>query len=241
MERLQVLGPEPDQFPATEKAFRRPNGLLAIGGDLSVERLVAAYSRGIFPWYTEPQQILWWTPDPRAVIFPDELHLPKSLRKRLRKSPFRISADTAFDAVIQGCAELRPGGNGTWIGAAMRAAYGALHEAGAAHSVEVWSGDDLVGGLYGVAIGRAFFGESMFSRAPDASKIGFAHLAVQLRDWGFGLIDCQQDTEHMRRFGSRCIARAEFQDIVTRNIDLPGVPSPWHLQRSADDEAWAIR
>ena len=123
----------------------------------------------------------------------------------------------------------------------MRAAYGALHEAGAAHSVEVWSGDDLVGGLYGVAIGRAFFGESMFSRAPDASKIGFAHLAVQLRDWGFGLIDCQQDTEHMRRFGSRCIARAEFQDIVTRNIDLPGVPSPWHLQRSADDEAWAIR
>lgn len=241
MPRLCMLGTDPEGFPSLDEALREPDGLLAVGGDLSVPRLLAAYRRGIFPWFEEPGQILWWSPDPRAVIFPSELHLPRSLRKGLRNMPYRVSADTAFEAVMAGCAAQRPGSDGTWIGSGMQRAYAALHRAGFAHSVEVWSGETLVGGLYGVSIGRVFFGESMFARSADASKIGFAHLAVQLHDWGFALIDCQQDTAHMRRFGSRCIARAEFRDIVSGNIDLPGVPSPWHLQRSADEAAWAIR
>ena len=241
MSRLCVLGSDPADFPPLDDALREPDGLLAVGGDLSVPRLLAAYRRGIFPWFEEPGHILWWSPDPRAVIFPSELHLSRSLRKRLRCSPYRVTADTAFGAVMAGCAARRPGSDGTWIGRSMQSAYAAMHRAGFAHSVEVWSDEELVGGLYGVSIGKVFFGESMFARAADASKIGFAHLAVQLREWGFALIDCQQDTAHMRRFGSRCIARAEFRDIVATNIDLPGVASPWHLQRSADDEAWAIR
>ena len=241
MSRLCVLGPDPEWFPPLEEALREPDGLLALGGDLSVTRLLAAYRRGIFPWFEEPGHILWWSPDPRAVIFPAELHLSRSLRKRLRQAPFRVSTDTSFDAVMAGCAAQRAGSDGTWIGSGMRRAYADLHHAGFAHSVEVWSGEDLVGGLYGVAIGRVFFGESMFARHPDASKIGFAHLAVQLREWGFALIDCQQDTAHMRRFGSRCVARAEFRDILALNTDLPGVASPWRIERSTDDEPWAIR
>jgi leucyl/phenylalanyl-tRNA--protein transferase len=238
---IHQLGADPGWFPPLEDALTKPAGLLAIGGDLSVARLVAAYRQGIFPWFSEPEEILWWSTDPRAVIFPAELHLHRSLRKRLRQAPYRVTADTAFDAVISGCAELREGHSGTWIGDRMRGAYSKLHRAGIAHSVEVWSGSELVGGLYGVALGRVFFGESMFARAADASKIGFAHLAVQLRDWGFAVIDCQQDTEHMRRFGSRCIPRAEFRDILAVNIDLPGVEAPWQLERSAEDEAWATR
>ena len=241
MRSLTVLGRDPHWFPPLEEAFVEPDGLLAIGGDLSDARLLAAYRRGIFPWFEEPGHILWWSPNPRAVIFPEELHLPRSLRKRLRQEPFRVTADRAFEAVMEGCAGTRRGSTGTWIGTAMRESYTRLHKAGYAHSIEVWSQDALVGGLYGVAIGRVFFGESMFALEADASKIGFAHLAVQLRAWDFALIDCQQDTEHMRRFGSRCIPREQFRDILAINTDLPGESSPWQLERSADDEAWATR
>lgn len=241
MSRLTRLGEDPEVFPPLEAALREPEGLIAVGGDLSQARLLAAYRQGIFPWFEEPDPILWWAPDPRAVIFPSELHLSRSLRKRLRQAPFRISADTAFESVMAGCAGQRPESTGTWIGRGMQLAYTGLHQAGYAHSVEAWEGDLLVGGLYGVAIGRVFFGESMFALAADASKIAFAHLAVQLREWSYALIDCQQDTVHMERFGSRCIARAEFRDILATYTGLPGVPSPWHIQRGADDEAWAIR
>lgn len=241
MSLIAQLGPDPEDFPPPERALRRPDGLLAIGGDLSVPRLLAAYRRGIFPWYEEPDPILWWTPDPRAVLFPEELHLSASLRKQLRRGRFQVSADTAFAEVVGACAAPRAGASGTWIGPRMQRAYLALHRAGYAHSVEVREGDRLVGGLYGVAIGRVFFGESMFARVPDASKIGFARLAVWLREKGFALIDCQQDTEHMRRFGARCIARAVFQDIVSRNTDLPGCEAPWELGGQAGEEAWAIR
>jgi leucyl/phenylalanyl-tRNA---protein transferase len=239
--RLHVLGPAHDGFPPLEEALREPDGLLAIGGDLSPERLIAAYRRGVFPWFEEPGEILWWSPDPRAVIFPEELHLPRSLKKRIRHAGMNVTVDSAFDAVMRGCAELRRGSTGTWIGHGMCEAYARLHRAGVAHSVEVWDGTRLAGGLYGIAIGRVFFGESMFARVADASKIAFAHLALRLRAAGFALIDCQQDTEHMRRFGSRCIPRAEFRDILARNIDLPGVASPWLPERSAEDEAWATR
>jgi len=241
MSRLTLLGEDPELFPPLEAALLEPEGLIAVGGDLGEARLLAAYRQGIFPWFEEPDPILWWSPDPRAVIFPSELHLSRSLRKRLRQAPFRISADTAFKSVMAGCAGQRAESTGTWIGRGMQRAYTGLHHAGYAHSVEAWEGDLLVGGLYGVAIGRVFFGESMFALAPDASKIAFAHLAVQLREWNYTLIDCQQDTAHMQRFGSRRIARGEFRDILAINTVLPGVPTPWHIQRGADDEAWAIR
>jgi leucyl/phenylalanyl-tRNA--protein transferase len=241
MSRLTLLGEDPELFPPLEAALHEPEGLIAVGGDLGEARLLAAYRQGIFPWFEEPDPILWWSPDPRAVIFPSELHLSRSLRKRLRQAPFRISADTAFKSVMAGCAAQRPESTGTWIGRGMHRAYTGLHHAGYAHSVEAWKGGLLVGGLYGVAIGRVFFGESMFALAPDASKIAFAHLAVQLREWNYALIDCQQDTAHMQRFGSRRIARGEFRDILAINTVLPGVPTPWHIQRGADDEAWAIR
>jgi leucyl/phenylalanyl-tRNA--protein transferase len=238
---IAQLGTDPEDFPPLEHALRDPDGLLAIGGDLSVPRLLAAYRRGIFPWFEEPEPILWWSPDPRAVLFPEELHLATSLRKQLRRDRFRVTADTAFTAVMAACAEPRPGASGTWIGARMQRAYAALHRAGHAHSVEVWDGQHLVGGLYGVAIGRVFFGESMFARAPDASKIGFARLAVWLREKGYALIDCQQDTAHMRRFGARRIARSVFQDIVGRNTELAGCPAPWVLGGQAGEQAWETR
>lgn len=241
MSLIAQLGSDPEDFPPLEQALRRPDGLLAIGGDLSVPRLLAAYRRGIFPWYEEPEPILWWSPDPRAVLFPEELHLSASLRKQLRRGRFRVSADTAFSEVVAACAAPRPGASGTWIGPRMQRAYAALHRAGYAHSVEVWDAETLVGGLYGVAIGRVFFGESMFARAPDASKIGFARLAVWLREKGFAVIDCQQDTGHMRRFGARCIARSAFQDIVARNTESAGCEAPWDLGGQAGEQAWETR
>lgn len=238
---LPWLTANPEAFPPIDRALRHPNGLLALGGDLSLPRLIAAYRRGIFPWYEEPEPILWWSPDPRAVVFPAEIHLSASLRKLRRRTAWRLSADTAFGDVISACAEPRRLGGGTWIGPAMREAYCALHEAGFAHSIEVWQEQRLVGGLYGVALGRIFFGESMFARSDNASKLAFAELALQLGRWGFALIDCQQDTEHMRHFGARCIARRRFRDILTAHVDLPGPPSPWHLEWSLSDQAWATR
>lgn len=197
-------------FPPLEQAEDLPSGLLAVGGDLSVRRLVDAYSRGIFPWFSRGDPILWWSPDPRMVLFPDELRVQRSLRKRLARLDYSVRVDAAFDAVVRGCAAPRARQSSTWISRAMREAYGHLHEAGIAHSVETWIGGELAGGLYGVSLGRVFFGESMYTRVPDASKIAFVHLVRRLRAADFGLIDCQMRTDHLARFGAREIPRADF-------------------------------
>lgn len=209
-------------FPPLEQALREPNGLLAAGGDLSAERLVAAYRHGCFPWYQEGQPILWWSPDPRTVLFPGELHVSRSLRKRIRQGELRVTFDQAFAEVIQGCAEPRSYAEGTWITPAMQHAYIRLHERGIAHSVEVWRQGVLVGGLYGLAMGRLFFGESMFSRETDASKVGFVQLVERLRDWGFEMIDCQMHTQHLASFGARPIPRSEFKRLLAQHLQRPG-------------------
>ena len=200
-------------FPPLSHALTEPNGLLAAGGELSAGRLIDAYRNGIFPWYSADQPLLWWSPDPRMVLIPAELKISRSLGKRLRKAgkgDFEIRVDTAFEAVMRACAAPRDGQLGTWITDDMIAAYTELHQRGIAHSVETWSGDKLVGGLYGVALGRMFYGESMFTRATDASKIALAHLARQLHRWDFGLIDCQMNTPHLASLGAREIPRDEF-------------------------------
>lgn len=199
-------GDPPNAFPPVERAFREPDGLLAAGGDLSSARLLAAYRRGIFPWYESGQPILWWSPDPRMVLFPDELHLSHSLRKTLRRQTFTVTFDAAFNDVIVACANPRPDQGGTWITPEMRRAYLRLHREGHAHSIEVWRGTNLAGGLYGIRIGRVFFGESMFSRESDASKVALAHLCRH----GYDLIDCQVESPHLRRLGARAIPRHEF-------------------------------
>ncbi len=208
-------------FPPLETALREPNGLLAAGGDLRPERLLAAYRHGCFPWYQEGQPLLWWSPDPRTVLFPDELHVSRSLRKRMRNGDYRVTFDKAFAEVIQGCAGPRSYADGTWITTPMQDAYVRLHEMGVAHSVEVWQQGQLVGGLYGIAMGELFFGESMFSRATDASKVGFVTLVERLREWGFALIDCQMPTRHLESFGARSIPRAAFAEALAMHLDLP--------------------
>jgi leucyl/phenylalanyl-tRNA--protein transferase len=234
--REQLQGPfwldpqDPDApFPPADYALREPDGLLAIGGDLAPARLLRAYRQGIFPWYSAGQPILWWTPDPRAVLIPDAMHLGRSLRKTLRRAPYRISLDQAFEQVVAACAGPRAGADGTWITAEMQAAYGELHRLGHAHSVEAWQEGRLVGGLYGLAIGRAFFGESMFSHAADASKVAFAHLVRQLVAWRFELIDCQMQTAHLARFGARPIPRADFLLRLAHACEQPGKLAPWSL------------
>lgn len=206
-------------FPALEKATREPNGLLAGGGDLSADRLIAAYRHGCFPWYQQGQPILWWSPDPRTVLFPDELHVSRSLGKVLRQQRYRVTFDHDFAAVIKACAEPRAYTDGTWITGSMQAAYIELHSRGYAHSVEVWDGDALVGGLYGLAMGQLFFGESMFSRADNASKVGFATLVEYLKESGFVLIDCQMPTEHLLSLGARSIARQTFANYLHKHLD----------------------
>ncbi|KXO82375.1 leucyl/phenylalanyl-tRNA--protein transferase [Stutzerimonas stutzeri] len=208
-------------FPPLETALREPNGLLAAGGDLRPERLLAAYRHGCFPWYQEGQPLLWWSPDPRTMLFPDELHVSRSLRKRMRNGDYRVTFDTAFAEVIQGCAGPRSYADGTWITTPMQDAYVRLHEMGVAHSVEVWQQGQLVGGLYGLAMGELFFGESMFSRATDASKVGFVTLVERLREWGFALIDCQMPTRHLESFGARSIPRAAFAEALAMHLDRP--------------------
>lgn len=197
-------------FPPVEHALTEPNGLLAIGGDLSPQRLIEAYSKGIFPWFNENDPILWWSPDPRMVLFPDELKISRSLLKTLKKGNYRIRIDAHFTQVMHACAAPRKGQPGTWIHPQMIAAYTALHQMGLAHCVETWIDDELVGGLYGVALGKMFFGESMFSRVTDASKIALVHLVRQLQNWQFGMIDCQVRTEHLASLGAREISRKEF-------------------------------
>jgi len=208
----------PDAFPDVEYALAHPNGLLAVGGDLSPERLLCAYRRGIFPWFSEGQPILWWCPDPRVVLFPAELKVPRSLRKRLRNAGFEVTWDRAFRAVIEGCAAPRPEQEGTWITPEMERAYLRLHELGHARSIEVWRDGELAGGLYGVAMGRVFFGESMFTRVRDASKVALAHLC---RD-EFELIDCQVPTDHLFRMGAVSIPRRRFVRLLDQLCDGPG-------------------
>ena len=208
----------------------RASGLLAAGGDLSPERLVYAYGRGIFPWYDEDTPILWWSPDPRCVLFPDELHVPRSLAKTLRRGAFSFSFDRAFEAVIRNCAAAsRPGQRGTWLVPDMIDAYIDLHRLGLAHSVEARADGGLVGGVYGVALGRVFFGESMFHFRPDASKAALATLVGRLRERGFVLLDCQQTTPHVVRLGAREIPRREFLALVRRYT----IPASINLRNSA--------
>jgi leucyl/phenylalanyl-tRNA--protein transferase len=215
------------RFPPLERALREPNGLLAAGGDLSVARLVQAYENGIFPWYSEGQPVLWWSPDPRMVLVPRELRIPRSLKKRLARRDYEVRADTAFEEVIRACAAPRPGREGTWITEEMISAYVRLHAAGHAHSVETWIGGKLAGGLYGVALGRMYYGESMFAEVPDASKIALAHLVRQLERWEYGLIDCQMATAHLARFGAREIPRAEFMRRLANLVNYPRTANKW--------------
>jgi leucyl/phenylalanyl-tRNA--protein transferase len=220
---------ETDPFPSPDSALREPNGLLAAGADLSQERLIAAYRQGIFPWFGPGEPVLWWSPDPRMVLFPAEFRASRSLKKRLRQTGHAVRADTAFTAVMAACAAPRSGQDGTWIVPAMQRAYAGLHAAGIAHSIETWRDGELVGGLYGVALGGVFYGESMFSRASDASKIALAHLVAQLRRWDFGLIDCQMETAHLASLGARPIGRAEFRQRLADLLNLPGKPGRWTL------------
>ena len=222
------LEPE-DRFPPVELAAADPNGLLAAGGDLSVARLVEAYGSGIFPWFNEDHPILWWSPDPRMVLLPAELKVSRSLAKTLRNSRFEVRADTAFRDVILSCRMPRRDQDGTWITTPMVEAYCELHRTGIAHSVETWLDEELVGGLYGVALGRAFFGESMFMRATDASKVALVTLVRQLERWDFGLVDCQMNTAHLASFGAREIPRADFTRRLRELIHCEPVPAPWHL------------
>lgn len=208
-------------FPPLSKAMREPNGLLAAGGDLSPERLIQAYRHGCFPWFEEGQPILWWSPDPRTVLLPAEVHVSRSLGKVLRQGRFRVTFDQDFAAVIAECAGPRNYTDGTWITDDMQRAYLALHEQGHAHSVEVWDGDALVGGLYGLAMGRLFFGESMFSRADNASKVGFVTLVEHLQQAGFVLIDCQMPTDHLHSLGARSIPREVFAGYLSQYLDQP--------------------
>lgn len=220
-------------FPDVGLAEREPNGLLAVGGDLSITRLLNAYRRGIFPWYSPGDPILWWSPDPRTVLRPNAVRISRSLRKTLRKGRFRVSLDRDFDAVIAACAAPRPGSDGTWLVPEMIRAYQHLHRRGVAHSVEVWSDGELAGGLYGVALGGVFFGESMFTRVTDASKVALVHLCRSLDAWGFRLIDCQVLTAHLLRMGAEEIARAEFVRLLARFCALPGREGSWDDGRVA--------
>jgi len=217
--RLIRPGTPPEDFPPLEEALDDPNGLLAVGGDLSSARLRAAYRRGIFPWYSGDQPILWWTPDPRAVLFPDQLRVTRSLKKTLRKERYQVTVDRAFARVIEACATTpRPDQDGTWITEEMQRAYLRMHQEGLTHSVETWDQERLVGGLYGMAIGQVFFGESMFSWSSDASKVAL----VRLRDLGFALIDCQVESDFVCQMGARPISRARFAALLDQHCEHAG-------------------
>jgi len=205
-------------FPPPEVA--EPDGVLAVGGDLRPERLLLAYSQGIFPWYDENLPILWHSPDPRMVLMAEDLHVPHSLRKVMRRRPYELALDTAFAKVIRACAHVpRPGQDGTWITEDMIEAYEELHRQGFAHSAEAWQDGELVGGLYGVSLGHCFFGESMFALRSDASKVAFVSLVGQLERWGIDLVDCQVHTEHLERFGAVEWPRARFLDCLAERLE----------------------
>ena len=215
------------RFPPLAKALRDPNGLLAAGGDLSRARLLAAYHIGVFPWTMPGEPLLWWSPDPRMVLAPSQLHVPTSLGKVLRNKPYQVAFDVDFAGVMQGCAAPRRDTDQTWISDEMVAAYCDLHDAGYAHSAECYMDGELVGGLYGVAIGNMFYGESMFARRPDASKLAFVHLVHYLKEQGFGLIDCQMHTEHLARFGASEMPRPDFMAILSQLVSQPRAPGHW--------------
>lgn len=214
-------------FPPVQSALRDPNGLLAAGGELSSERLLEAYRRGIFPWFSEGDPILWWSPDPRMVLFPEELRISRSLAKTLRNRRYEVRFDSAFDEVIAGCAAPRSREAGTWITDEMIAAYRGLHALGWAHSAETWIDGALAGGLYGVAVGQVFFGESMFSRSTDASKIALVALVAHLKSADFRLIDCQMRTRHLESLGAREIPRRRFSRLLEELIHYPRSPGSW--------------
>ena len=216
-------------FPATCRALTAPNGLLAAGGSLQPRRLLRAYRHGIFPWYSAGEPILWWSPNPRLVLFPEALQLTRSMRKVLRNGGFTVSADTAFAAVMDACAAPRAAAAGTWITTEMRNAYCRLHRLGYAHSIETWQQGMLVGGLYGVAVGRVFYGESMFSLVSNASKVALAALVAQLQRWDFALIDCQVRTPHLLSLGAVEIPRDTFTQLLDRYCPLPGRAGVWQL------------
>ena len=222
-------------FPDVELALTEPDGLLAVGGDLSVERLIAAYQQGIFPWYSEGQPILWWSPDPRMVLEPKDIKVSRSLAKTIRKQEVQITFDQNFRGVITACSEARlekgKRQDETWILDEMIEAYVKLHEAGYAHSVECWQEGKLVGGLYGIAIGKVFFGESMFSRISDASKIAFVSLAQQLEQWGFKLIDCQVYTSHLESLGASMITRKQFLTLLKQYAINNTENSKWQIEK----------
>jgi leucyl/phenylalanyl-tRNA--protein transferase len=225
---IPLLGPR-DEFPPVDRALNEPNGLLAAGGGLGVTRLIEAYTRGIFPWFGEGDPVLWWCPNPRAVLPTGAVHISRSLKRRLRRPDYRVTFDCAFADVLAACAAPRRDEAGTWLVPAMVRAYSRMHEAGLAHSVEVWVGGELAGGLYGVALGRMFFGESMFTRQTDGSKIAVVMLAAQLQRWGFPMIDCQMPTPHLTTLGAHEISRREFMREVGRLVHEPPVPAPWVL------------
>ena len=221
---IPILSKDPESpFPATELALDYPPGLLAAGGDLSPTRLVNAYRHGIFPWYSEDEPILWWSPAPRCVLYPERVHISRRLRRRYNQGEFALSADRAFVPVIETCAQARRDGGGTWITKGMQDAYIHLHEIGIAHSVEVWCGNELAGGIYGLALGSVFFGESMFSRANDASKVALVALCRQLVQWQFTLLDCQVSNPHLLSMGAEEVSRAEFQ----HHLGKTGEPDHW--------------
>lgn len=235
MSQLPWLEPDAINFPSTELALDDPNGLLAAGSTLSTEQLLAAYRKGIFPWFEEGQPVLWWTPSPRLVIAPDQVHLSKSMKKFMRKGRYQVTTDKDFAAVIRACADPRDEQAGTWITNEIVEAYNNLHQLGFAHSIEVWDEDILVGGLYGIAMGKVFFGESMFSRAANASKLGFIALAKHLGTQGFELIDCQVHTDHLESLGAYEIDRAEFEDKLLNCIEEPLTPPDWPINLGAAD------
>lgn len=216
-------------FPSLENALESPNGLLAAGGDLSASRLLSAYRNGIFPWFNEDEPILWWSPDPRMVLFPDELKISRSLGKLIRRNNYTIQTDAHFVEVMQACAAPRKDQQGTWIHPEMINAYTELHRLGLAHSVETWIDGTLAGGLYGVALGKIFFGESMFSRSPNASKIAFAYLVEQLSKWEFAVIDCQVKTTHLASLGAREIPRNIFRQLLEQHIQDVTYGEKWNF------------
>jgi leucyl/phenylalanyl-tRNA--protein transferase len=227
--RIALLDAAPDApFPPARRALREPNGLLAAGGDLSPTRLLNAYRHGIFPWFNEGEPILWWCPDPRVVFDTASFRLAPRFRRTLRASGWTLRADTDFDGVMRACAKApRPGQDGTWIGPSMLAAYSELHRLGHAHSVEVYSGERMVGGIYGVAIGRMFFGESMFSAESGGSKVALAGLARALSGWGWPLIDAQVENPHLLSLGAELWPRGQFLQATAQLVDQPEPPGHW--------------
>ena len=214
-------------FPPVESALRRPNGLLAAGGDLSSERLLRAYRMGIFPWYSEGEPILWWSPHPRLVLFPERLVVSRSMRKLLRRGAFNFSFDACFDAVVEACSRPRAYADATWISPEIKQAFGRLHRLGNAHSFEVWSGAELVGGLYGLALGRVFFGESMFHRASNASKAALVFAVDRLEAWGYRLIDCQVYSSHLVSLGAEEIPRSELVRLLDDYCEQGPAAAAW--------------